>query len=314
MARKWSRVLPVLPLAFATVIAASPLQPTAKREGGLRTPSGRPDVQGIWSFATLTPLERPQGVQGPVFTEAEAKKFLEQLIPSEELRGRPTPDGNLRIGNYDPIFMDRGEQFISGRSSLIINPESGRVPLTAEARARLLARRGKKLDNPEDLSVGERCIVGINSGPPMIPNAYNNNVQIVQTDDNVLLVTEMVHTTRVVSLNGRPHLPSNIRLWTGDSVGRWEGDTLVVETTNFTGKTTVNGATEKMRLIERFQLLDADTLQYEFTVHDPAAFTQPWTARLPMTRFNDRMYEYACHEGNHSMGGMLRGARFADPK
>jgi hypothetical protein len=208
--------------------------------------------------------------------------------------------------------MDRGERFADDkRSSLVVDPESGRVPRRAEFNR---AGRAKPLDNPEDLSIGERCIVGINAGPPMISNAYNNNVQIVQTEENVILITEMNHTPRVVPLNRRVHLPGNMRFWSGDSIGRWEGETFVVETTNFKQQNTVSGATENMRLIERFRLLDPDTLQYEFTVDDPAAFTQPWTARVSMTRFNDKMYEYACHEGNYAMGGMLRGARVADPK
>jgi hypothetical protein len=211
------------------------------------------------------------------------------------------------------MFMDRGETFIDGkRSSLIVDPENGRVPRRASGPG--VGGRKKTIDNPEDLSIGERCIVGINAGPPMIPNAYNNNVQIVQTQMSMILVTEMNHTARIVPLNGRRHLPSSMRFWSGDSIGRWEDDTLVVETTNFKAQNTVGGATENVRLIERFQLVGPDVLQYEFTVEDPAAFTQSWTARMPMTRFNDRMYEYACHEGNYAMGGMLRGARFADPK
>jgi len=204
------------------------------------------------------------------------------------------------------------------RTSLIVDPADGRLPaLTADAQARAAARaearRLHPADGPEDRSLGERCVL-FNAGPPMLSGPYNNYVQIVQTRDHVVIHNEMIHDARIVPLDGRPHLPSSVRLLLGDSRGRWEGDTLVVETTNFTNKTTVRGSGEGLRLVERFTRSGPSTLLYEFTVDDPASFTKPWSAVLPMTRTGDRLYEYACHEGNYAMTGILRGARAGEAK
>ena len=199
------------------------------------------------------------------------------------------------------------------RTSLIVDPPDGRIPpLTADGQARAAARaearRLHPADGPEDRSLGERCLL-FNAGPPMLSGPYNNYVQILQTRDHVVIHNEMIHDARVVPLDGRPHVPPSIRLLLGDSRGRWEGDALVVETTNFTNKTTVRGSGERLRLVERFTRTGPRTLLYEFTVDDPASFTKPWSAALPMTKTDDRLYEYACHEGNYAMTGILRGSR-----
>jgi len=199
------------------------------------------------------------------------------------------------------------------RTSLIVDPPDGKVPaLTpdgqARADARAEARRLHPADGPEDRSLGERCLL-FNAGPPMLSGPYNNFVQLLQTRDHVVIFNEMVHQARVVPLDGRPHVPSSIRFWQGDSRGRWDGNTLVVETTNFTDKTNVRGSGERLRLVERFSRPDANTLLYEFTVDDPSSFTRPWSAALPMTKTPDLIYEYACHEANYAMAGILRGAR-----
>jgi hypothetical protein len=304
----------VVVVASVTLLAQTP--PSGRAQTRER-PSAKPDLYGVWDFATLTPLQRPNGIKGPTFTEAESQTFLAQLIPSEEERGRPDGKGDLRLGNYPPAFMDQGESFVGGnRSSLIIDPPEGRIPYTPEAQRRMAAARaaGARTDNPEDFGNGPRCIIGFNAGPPMTPGGYNNNVQIIPGRDRVVIMTEMVHTARIVRLDSRSHLPTALRLWSGDSVGWWEGDTLVVETTNFNDKAMFQGSSENMRLIEKFRLADAKTLVYEFTVNDPTTFTRPWTAQFPMRRSDTSIYEYACHEGNYALANMLRGARAADKK
>jgi hypothetical protein len=193
-----------------------------------------------------------------------------------------------------------------------VDPPDGRVPpLTPEAQTRAAARRGK-YDNPEERPLAERCVLGFNSGPPMIPSAYNNNMQLVQTRDHVVILNEMIHSARIVPLDGRAHAPANIRALTGDSVGHWEGDTLVVDTTNFSQEAGFRGASTKLHLVERFTRLDQATLRYEFTVDDPATWTAKWSASIPMTRTDELIYEYACHESNYGLEGVLKGARFED--
>jgi hypothetical protein len=213
------------------------------------------------------------------------------------------------------------------RTSLVIDPPDGRIPpLTPEAQARAKAPKerpirerlniGSVAEGPEDLGLSERCIVGFSSGPPIVPSAYNNNLQIFQAPGYVAIFTEMIHEARIVPLDGRPHISGNIRQWLGDSRGRWEGETLVVETRNFNDKsafsgslTARGGSTDKMTLVERFRRVAPDMLVYEFTVNDPMTWTKPWTAQVPMTRSDEKLYEYACHEGNYAMTNLLAGAR-----
>jgi hypothetical protein len=199
------------------------------------------------------------------------------------------------------------------RSSLLIDPPDGRMPaLTADAQKRAAdraqARRDHPADGPEDRSLAERCL-SFNAGPPMLPGPYNNFVQILQFRDHIVIANEMIHDARVVPLDGRAHRASSIRTWQGDSVGHWEGATLVVDTINFTDKTAFRGASDRLHLVERFTRADAGTLLYEFTVDDPASFAKPWTVALPMTKSSDQIYEYACHEGNYALPDILRGAR-----
>jgi hypothetical protein len=222
---------------------------------------------------------------------------------------------------YNDFWWDRGTTLATvrgeKRTSLIVDPPDGRIPaLTAEAQQRASARadaRRQHADGPEDRSLGERCLM-FNAGPPMLPGPYNNYVQIFQTPDHVAINNEMIHDARVVPLDRSPHVPSVIRRWQGDSRGRWEGATLVVDTTNFTDKTNFRGASEKLHLIERFTRVDADTLLYEFTVDDPSSFVKPWSAALPMRRTSDRIFEYACHEGNYALTGILQGARYSEQR
>jgi hypothetical protein len=273
-----------------------------------RTPDGHPDFQGLWDYRTVTPLERPRDLADKaVFTDQEALAF--ERRNAERL-------GNV-VAVHPPGWLDYGSKVLDDhRTSLIVDPPTGRVPpLTAAAKARLAASPvdERAADGPEQRSPQERCLV-FGAGPPMVPGPYNNNVQLVQTPNTFVIMNEMIHDARIVPLDGRPHLSSSVRQWLGDSRGRWEGDTLVVETTNFSNRTSFRGSDENLRVIERFTRPDLDTLIYEFTIDDPTAFSAPWTARFPMMRSAEQMYEYACHEGNFGLLDILKGARFDDQK
>ena len=309
--------LHVCALVGLIVLAVAPLvgQTAAKAP---RTADGQPDLQGTWNFSTITPLERAGEFAGREFlTDAEAKQF-EQRTAVQSNRDNRSQSADADVASaYNEFWWDRGVHVarVNGkaRTSLIVDPPDGRIPaLTADGQARAAARaetrRQHPADGPEDRSLGERCLL-FNAGPPMLSGPYNNYVQILQTREHVVIMNEMIHDTRIVPLDGRPHLPAPIRSWLGDSRGRWDGNTLVVETTNFTPKTSVRGSGESLRLVERFTRAGAGTLLYEFTIDDPASFTKPWTAVLPMAKTTDQIYEYACHEGNYAMTGILRGAR-----
>jgi hypothetical protein len=283
-----------------------------------RSASGQPDLQGIWNFSTITPLERPAEFAGKEFlTEAEAAAFEARTVQRNNRDTRESSADADVASAYNEFWWDRGVHAarVNGRvrTSLIVDPPDGKIPaLTADAQqraaARADARRQHPADGPEDRSLGERCLL-FNAGPPMLSGPYNNYVQILQTPDYVVILNEMIHDSRIVPLDGRQHLPSAIRRLLGDSRGHWNGNTLVVETTNFSDKTNVRGSGEQLRLTERFTRADAKTLLYEFTVDDPASFVKPWTAVLPMAKTGDQIFEYACHEGNYAMTGILRGAR-----
>ena len=294
-----------------------------------RTPDGRPDLQGVWSFATLTPLERPKELADKtVLTAEEAAAFVKLQMERQNRDNRSAQARQDIEGAYNNFWWDWGSDVIgTRRTSLIVDPPDGRIPpLTPEAQKRASGPRprpatervalGAVVDNPEDLGLSERCIVGFSSGPPILANAYNNNLQIVQTSGHVVIHTEMIHEARIVPVDGRRRLPAHIWQWLGDSRGRWEGETFVIETSNFTDKSSFsgnlvgrNGSTATMSLVERFTRVADDTLLYEFTVSDPATWTRPWTVQLPMTRTSEQIFEYACHEGNYSMPGMMKGAR-----
>jgi len=286
-----------------------------------RTPDGHPDLSGIWNTSTLTPLERPaEFAQKPVLSEQEAKDYEARLL-RENNRDRRDGTAEADVGRaYNEFWYDRGSHIIaSRRTSLIIDPPDGKIPaLTPEAQKRQadLAeyRRQHPGDGPEDFSLANRCILWATAGPPMLPGAYNNNYQIVQAPGYVVILVEMIHDARIIPIDGGPHLPSGVHQWLGDSRGHWEGDTLVVETTNFNNKTNFRGAGENMKLTERFKRADANTISYEFTVNDPSSFSKPWTAQIPMNKTTDPVLEYACHEGNYAMEGMLKGLRAEEKK
>jgi len=327
---------------------AKPAAPAAKRAIP-RMPDGHPDLQGMYDLATLTPVERAAGT--PLVMSDEQAAKLEQANAARKVSGDAPLDGNRaappvggdgsagpagNVGGYNSFWIDAGSRFsvVEGqrRASIVIDPPEGRVPaLTAAARGRF-ARNVRPTsdqsareddpglepagayDDPERRPLGERCLMGFGStsGPPVLPNYFYNNLhQIVQTPDSVLILTEMVHDARVVRMNSE-HAPKSIRKWMGDSIGRWEGDTLVVDTTNFTDKTRYRGSTQDLHIVERFTRVDAKTLLYRFTVEDPNTWEKPWTGEYPWTATSEQMYEYACHEGNYALGNILRGARLKE--
>jgi hypothetical protein len=292
-----------------------------------RMPDGHPDLQGKWNFSTLTPLERPRELAGKEFlSEQEAAEFEKRALGTRNVdvnrESKPTARGLVNgtvetedLANaYNEFWWDRGTKVISTRrTSLIVDPPDGRLPaLTSQAQRRMAAADELNqglAKGPEDRPLSERCILRPNSGPPMVPAGYNNNIQLMQIPGYVVIFNEQIHDARIVPTDGRPHLPQSVRQWMGDSRGRWEGDTLVVETTNFSSKTTFRGSGENLQLVERFKRTAPDTLLYEFTVNDPQSFAKTWTAQIPMQRTDEAIYEYACHEGNYSMFSTLSGAR-----
>jgi hypothetical protein len=317
----------VASIGLATALAIVPLlepsvraqaRGTVKPWSPPRTPDGRPDLQGTWSFAMITPFERPANLSDKaVLSDQEAAEFEKQTAArANQDEGRQRGSAADVSRAYNDFWYDRGTRVAGTRqTSIVVDPPSGRVPpMTADGQARAAARAAARkqrgpADGPEDRGLAERCLIGFNAGPPLTPSAYNNNIQIVQTRDYVMIMTEMVHDARIVALDGRPHLPSTARNWMGDSRGRWDGDTLVVETTNFSDKNLYRGATGNMRLVERFSRSAEGTLLYEFTVNDAATWTLPWTGRIPLEKIDEQIYEYACHEANYGMDGILKGTR-----
>ena len=285
-----------------------------------RTADGQPDLSGYWTNITLTPLQRPADLANKTFfTTAEASAY-EKATVDRNNADRRDPGTDADVGKaYNDFWWDRGTKVVSTlRTSLIVDPPDGKIPpLTQEAIRRRTegrgAAQGHAYDGPENRPLAERCILWATAGPPMMPSFYNNNYQIVQGPGYVIIVVEMIHDARIIPLDGSPHLPKDVRLWMGDPRGHWEGNTLVVETTNFTDKTAFQGSSKDMRLVERFTRTAPDTIMYQFTVNDPATFAKPWTAEIPMHQTAGPLIEYACHEGNYAMSGVLSGAR-ADEK
>ena len=312
----------VAALLIAGPVSSQQAKPSAKSFTPPRTPDGQPDMQGIWSNAILTPLERPADLKDKAFfTKEEASAYVKRTIEQNNKDKRDGSGTDADVARaYNDFWWDRGTGIAKTlRTSLIVDPPDGRIPaLTplAQKRAEQVkeARRLHPADGPEDRPVGERCILLNSAGPPMMPSAYNNNYQVVQTAQTFVILNEMVHDARVIPLDGRPHVPQNIRLWMGDSRGHWDGNTLVVDTTNFTGQTPFRGSGPNLHLTERFTRMDAETLLYEFTVDDPESFAKPWTAAIPSVRTTGPILEYACNEGNYGMTGLLSAARAEEKK
>jgi len=337
-------------LVMAVVLAAQTPKPTAKTYNPPRMADGHPDLQGTYDLATLTPMERRSGTN-LVLTKEEALKLetasaatrekLDQPIQADRTAPPKGGDGSLgaagNVGGYNSGWLDPGSTYttVNGerRASLLVDPPDGRVPaLTAAASQRGsrfaarptsdaqenndpgLERAPGAYDDPERRPLGERCLLGFasTSGPPALPDYFYNNLhQIVQTPNSVMILTEMVHDARIVRMNAE-HLPKTIRQWLGDSVGHWEGDTLVVDTTNFTDKTRFRGSTADLHVVERFTRVDDKSLLYRFTIEDPATWVKPWTGEFTWPATNAHIYEYACHEANYALTNILKGARLRE--
>jgi hypothetical protein len=294
----------------------------------LRTSDGHPNLIGVWDFRTVTPLERPEEFADKEFlSEEEVAAYAAERVRAnsadldrEEKKIRTTARAvvngtreseDLRFA-YNDFWWDRGTVVVeTRRTSLVVDPPDGQVPPLTDAAIERAAERlrlsQRPAEGPEDRPLGERCIMGFNSGPPMLPSAYNMNVQIFQTADYVVLLNEMVHNARIIPLDGSSH--GSVTQWIGTSRGHWEGDTLVVTTTNFLRETSFRNSSENLHLVERFQRTGDDMLIYSFTVTDPTTWERPWTVELPMRRNHLPVFEYACHEGNYGMGSTLSGAR-----
>ena len=304
--------------ALALLAAAMP--PAADAQD--RTPWGDPDLQGVWANDAVTPLERPAGLGArELLTDEELAEAAAANARRRIDTGGPREGDPILLQGYNQFWMPRRE--VSRQTSLIVDPPDGRIPPLTPAGARreaqafessqgvpaLDASLRRHSDGPEGRSLWERCLT---RGLPRLPDFYNNNALLLQTPDHVVIQLEMIHETRVIPLDRRPHLDGRIRQWHGDPRGRWEGDTLVVETTNFSGKTNFKGSQEGLRLVERFTRTAPDALLYEVTVTDPDTWTRPWTARIPIRASDGPLFEYACHEGNYAMHNTLAGARAAE--
>ncbi len=297
-------VLPVFLLLAASVSLAQESNEIPRLANGL------PDLQGTWDFRTITPLQRPREfADQEVLTTEQAAEFE---IARQEQLDRDNFTDTTTTGDYNQFWYDRGTEILgSNRTSLITYPPDGRIPeLTEQAQERNAARREAATLNYgiEVRPLSERCIMGFNSGPPMLPSAYNNNVQLIQTGDHFLIHNEMVHNARIVKMNTSEYRQAP-RDWEGDSIGYWDGDTLIVETRYFARATAFGNSSENMELTEKFWLINTDTLGYEFTISDPTTWTDSWTAMFPMRRAVEPIYEYACHEGNYSMSAIMAGWR-----
>ena len=310
-----------------TLMTAQAPAPTSKSAATTkwkvsRTPDGQPDLQGFWTNSTYTPLERPKDVNKEFFTPEELNALVKKAAANESEQTEP---GTIADVHYDftQFGLDRsqGKLAMSLRTSLIVDPADGRIPpLTEEgkkraaARAEARRRAGGPTDAAENQPLSVQCIIMDRIGPPMLAGAYNNTYQIVQTRGYVMILVEMIHDVRIIPLDGRPQLAKTVRQWTGSYRGRWEGDTLVIETTNFNGKNPFQGSSENMKLTERFTRTDPNTLRYQFTVDDPSQWTKPWTAEVPWVKTEGPIFEHACHEGNYGLGNILAGARVEDKR
>jgi hypothetical protein len=316
-------------IVAAVSLSAQSRTPAADTWTATRTADGHPDLQGIWTTHTFTPLVRPARYALQEFlTDREAAE-LSALLTQDDVDplvagifGASDDERRKRVVQNDPTHYDNAlwlatpelKPLSSNRTSLIYDPPDGKIPpTTPEARERLAVRRAAAgFDSYENRPLQERCIIWAHEGPPMLPPPYNDVLQIIQTSAYVIVFRELETAPRLIPIDGRPQLPDSIRRWGGDSRGRWEGDTLVVDTTNFTDRTAFQGSSAALHVVERFTRVSADRILYQFTVDDPNTWTRPWSAEIPMTATKGPMYEYACHEGNHGMPNILGGARFAE--
>ena len=325
-------VLTILTAAGQATTAVSKAKPAAAVKSAYappHTPDGQPDLQGVWTNNSVTPLQRPKELAGKEFyTDAElaaVQKAQRERLALDDQEGEPPANhSGIEGAPAENVHYDHAQYGLdwlqskiawNRRTSLIVGPEGTIPPLTPAAKDRLATKaakeKGHELDGPENRPLGARCINMARVGPPLLPARYNSNLQIVQSPGFVAIETEEIHDVRMIPVDGRPHLAKNIKQWLGDSVGHWEGNTLVVDTTNFTDQTPFPGA-QNLHVVERFTRVDPETILYKFTVEDPGMWTKPWSGELPMTKMTGQLYEYACHEANYGLENTLRGARVAD--
>ena len=316
----------VVALAFVPGALAQTATPGYKVP---RTADGRPDLQGTWTTQTFTPVQRPKRYAGREFlTEQEAAELIKLLAQDnvdplatnifgatdEERAKRVLQTDPTHYNNADWLATEKPKTLSSRRTSLIYDPPDGLIPpLTPEGQKRAAARRAVAgFDSYETRPVQERCIVWTHEGPPMMPPPYNDILQIMQMPGYVIIYRELATAPRIIPMDNRPHIPDRMRTWSGHSVGRWEGDTLVVDTTNFNDKAAIQGSGPDLHVVERFTRVSADRIDYRVTLEDPGTWTRPWSIEIPMMASEGKLYEYACHEGNYGLTNIMRGARFAD--
>jgi hypothetical protein len=314
-------LLAVVLLAPAPVAAQTQKAAPAKPWTVARTVDGQPDLQGYWTNNSYTPLERPNGVTKEFYTPAELVEANKKAAEREE---EQTVPGTVADVHYDftQFGLDRSQTRLTGnlRTSVIVEPANGKLPpVTSEGQKRASDRaaerkkQGAQYDQVQNIPIGSRCVY-TNAAPPMLPPGYNPAYEIVQSKDTVMIVIEMLHEVRVIPLDGRPHAPQGYRSWLGDSRGHWEGDTLIVETTNFNDKTAFRGASENMKVTERFTRVSDDAIRYEFTVNDPSTWEIPWKGEMPFVKINGPVFEHACHEGNYGVANTLKAVRLDEKR
>lgn len=306
-------------LVAMSVAAVAVVNPGAELQAQAQTPSS--GLDGIWNSATVTPLERPAQLAGkPFFTPQEASLVEQQAAAANAEPAPGTTAATQGTGTYNTFFREFGSRVVKTlRTSIVIDPPDGRIPKLTPAADAIWRQRGEAqrgLASAQDAGLQDRCLAFATAGPPMLPYSYNSNYQIVETKAAIVIHVEMMHDARVVYMDGRPHPPATQRFWLGHSVGHWQGQTLVIDTTNFNDAGGFYGSAfrnfgwdRNLHLTERLSLIDSSTLLYQFDIDDPTAFTSPWRGELTMDRASGPIYEYACHEGNHSLDNMLRGYR-----
>ncbi len=305
-------------------VCASLVVMTVPAMSGQERGPAKPNFDGLWNSATATPLERPASLRDkPFFTPEEAAAWEKQVARANEEPPADAPTRNTGTGTYNTFFREFGTQTVrTRRTSIVIDPPDGRIPPLTPAAAAVKQRRiaaMRALGNAEDAGLQDQCLAMVTAGPPMLPYSYNSNYQFMMTDRALVIHIEMIHDVRVVRLDGSPHISPTIRRWLGDSIGHWDGSTLVVDTTNFNDANGFYGDAggnfgwdRNLHVVERFSLLDAKTMLYQFDIDDPTAFTKPWKGELTLSRTEGPIYEYACHEGNYSLPNMMRGYRVTE--
>ena len=302
--------------------SAAPQAPSSKPYTQPRTPDGQPDLQGYWTNATYTPLERPAGVTKEFDTPAEAAENQKRAAARESAQTTPGTTDDVHY-DFTQFALDRSQtaMALNLRTSIVVDPPDGKIPPVTAQGQKILAERaaaarllGGRWDSAQSNQLDDRCIIMAGAGPPMMDAAYNSNYQILQAPGYVMILTEMIHDVRIIPLDGRPQSDKNIRQWMGIPRGRWDGNTLVVETTNFNGKNPFRGSTENLRVVERFTRIADDVIQYRFTVEDATMWSRPWSGEMPMKKTVGPIFEHACHEGNYGLYNTLVGARLEEKR